>query len=47
MFGGETEQRRVFDETVVPVLDGFIEGFNCTIVAYGQVLKSFVLISIT
>lgn len=33
----ETQQEGVFEECVVPVLDAFLQGFNCTILAYGQV----------
>ncbi|XP_029166601.1 kinesin-like protein KIF21B [Nylanderia fulva] len=29
-------QRDIFEGTVVPMLDRFIEGYNCTILAYGQ-----------
>lgn len=32
------DQRAVFEEVVHPILDAFIDGFNCTILAYGQVL---------
>ncbi len=37
MFGVETGQQDISEEAVIPVLNAFVEGFNSTIVAYGQV----------
>lgn len=36
VYGTGTEQATIFEELARPVLDGFVEGFNCTIFAYGQ-----------
>ena len=37
VFGAESRQDDLFSELAKPVLDSFMNGFNCTILAYGQV----------
>ena len=37
VFGADSRQEDLFDELAKPLLDSFIDGFNCTILAYGQV----------
>lgn len=32
-------QEAVFEEAVRPVIGAFLEGYNCTVLAYGQVHK--------
>ncbi|KAK5676679.1 Kinesin- motor protein [Elasticomyces elasticus] len=36
VFSPAADQGMLFDEVVVPILDEVLEGFNCTIFAYGQ-----------
>ncbi|KAF2867849.1 kinesin family protein-like protein [Massariosphaeria phaeospora] len=36
VFSPAADQNMVFDEVVAPILDEVLEGFNCTIFAYGQ-----------
>ncbi|KAF2738438.1 kinesin-domain-containing protein [Polyplosphaeria fusca] len=36
VFSPAADQNIVFDEVVVPILDEVLDGFNCTIFAYGQ-----------
>ncbi|KAL0245124.1 hypothetical protein GEMRC1_009204 [Eukaryota sp. GEM-RC1] len=36
VYGSETEQRRVYDETALPLVDSVLGGYNGTIFAYGQ-----------
>lgn len=36
MFGPKSTQETVFKNAVVPIIDEVLEGFNCTIFAYGQ-----------
>lgn len=40
-FSSGTSQKAVFEETVIPVLENFLQGYNATILAYGQVLLLF------
>lgn len=35
-FGQYTTQEQLFETTVVPVIDEVLQGFNCTVFAYGQ-----------
>lgn len=37
VFGPETGQQEVFETLARPLLETFINGYNCTILAYGQV----------
>lgn len=37
VFGAESLQDDLFQELSKPLLDTFMNGFNCTILAYGQV----------
>lgn len=36
VFGPEADQTTVFSEVADPMLDQVLEGYNCTIFAYGQ-----------
>ncbi|BFZ57825.1 Kinesin-related motor protein [Savitreella phatthalungensis] len=36
VYGAESTQSMLFDETVVPIVDEMLGGYNCTIFAYGQ-----------
>jgi len=36
VFGPEAPQQVVFDDAIKPFVENVIEGFNCTIFAYGQ-----------
>lgn len=36
MFGPQSQQRDLYDQAVVPIVNEVLEGFNCTIFAYGQ-----------
>jgi kinesin family member 21 len=36
VYGGESEQRKLFEESIVPLLDACLEGHNSTVFAYGQ-----------
>lgn len=36
VFGPEADQTMIYDDVVAPMLDEMLEGFNCTIFAYGQ-----------
>ncbi|KAL6781883.1 hypothetical protein ACKKBF_B09830 [Auxenochlorella protothecoides x Auxenochlorella symbiontica] len=36
VFPGDTSQERLYDSTVAPLVEEMLEGFNCTIFAYGQ-----------
>jgi kinesin family protein 11 len=46
VFGPEASQELVYDEVVQPMLDEVLEGYNCTLFAYGQTGtgKTYVLI---
>ena len=37
VFGTDSRQEELFEELARPLLDSFVNGFNCTILAYGQV----------
>ncbi|RYZ50300.1 MAG: hypothetical protein EOP49_14240 [Sphingobacteriales bacterium] len=35
-FGPESGQARLYDQAVAPIVEEVLDGFNCTIFAYGQ-----------
>lgn len=37
VFGPDSSQQELFSTLVQPLLDSFLSGYNCTILAYGQV----------
>ena len=37
VFDTESHQLQVFEEAVLPLIDRFFEGYNATVLAYGQV----------
>ena len=37
MFGPNTEQKELYDQAVSPIVYEVLEGYNCTIFAYGQI----------
>ncbi|OEL12845.1 Kinesin-like protein KIN-5B [Dichanthelium oligosanthes] len=36
VFGPESKQRSIFDHAVAPIVDDVLEGYNCTVFAFGQ-----------
>eukprot|EP00850_Spirogloea_muscicola_P011602 SM000072S21236 [mRNA] locus=s72:626059:632083:+ [translate_table: standard] len=36
VFGPESRQKDLYDQSVIPIVNEVLEGFNCTIFAYGQ-----------
>jgi len=36
VFGPDATQQKLYDQAVAPIVDEVLEGFNCTIFAYGQ-----------
>ncbi|KAH9326350.1 hypothetical protein KI387_006528, partial [Taxus chinensis] len=36
VFGPKAQQRNVYDQAIVPIVNEVLEGYNCTIFAYGQ-----------
>lgn len=36
VFGPSARQRDLYDQAIVPIVNEVLEGFNCTIFAYGQ-----------
>lgn len=36
VFGPSAKQRDLYEQAVVPIVNEVLEGFNCTIFAYGQ-----------
>ncbi|PKI49350.1 hypothetical protein CRG98_030278 [Punica granatum] len=36
VFGPTAQQKDLYDQAVVPIVNEVLEGFNCTIFAYGQ-----------
>jgi kinesin family protein 11 len=36
VFGPSAQQKDLYDQAVVPIVNEVLEGFNCTIFAYGQ-----------
>jgi kinesin family member 11 len=37
VFGPDASQEKLFKQAITPIVDEVMEGFNCTIFAYGQV----------
>ena len=36
MFGQDAGQERLYEQAIQPIVEEVLEGFNCTIFAYGQ-----------
>lgn len=36
VFGPKAQQRSIYDQAISPIVDEVLEGFNCTVFAYGQ-----------
>ena len=36
MFGQDAGQERLYEQSIFPIVEEVLEGFNCTIFAYGQ-----------
>lgn len=36
VFGPTAQQKDLYEQAVVPIVNEVLEGFNCTIFAYGQ-----------
>jgi len=36
VFGPQSRQEDLYDQAVVPIVNEVLEGYNCTIFAYGQ-----------
>ena len=36
VFGPKAQQRSIYDQAIAPVVNEVLEGFNCTVFAYGQ-----------
>ncbi|GMP50696.1 hypothetical protein CsSME_00017210 [Camellia sinensis var. sinensis] len=36
VFGPKAQQRSIYDQAIVPIVNEVLEGFNCTVFAYGQ-----------
>lgn len=36
VFGADSAQEKLFKQSVIPIVQEVLEGFNCTIFAYGQ-----------
>ncbi|GLT38881.1 hypothetical protein SLA2020_130990 [Shorea laevis] len=36
VFGPKAQQRTIYDQAVVPIVNEVLDGFNCTVFAYGQ-----------
>lgn len=36
VFGPSAQQKDLYDQAVIPIVNEVLEGFNCTIFAYGQ-----------
>ena len=36
MFGPNSQQKDLYDQAVIPIVNEVLDGFNCTIFAYGQ-----------
>lgn len=36
VFSPKAQQRRVYDHAISPIVSDVLEGFNCTVFAYGQ-----------
>jgi kinesin family protein 11 len=36
VFGPKAQQRSIYDQAIAPIVEEVLEGFNCTVFAYGQ-----------
>ncbi|MCL7040911.1 hypothetical protein MKW94_004502, partial [Papaver nudicaule] len=36
VFGPKAQQRSIYDHAISPIVNEVLEGFNCTVFAYGQ-----------
>jgi len=36
VFGPKSQQRSIYDHAISPIVNDVLEGFNCTVFAYGQ-----------
>lgn len=36
VFGPKAQQRSIYDQAIAPVVNEVLDGFNCTVFAYGQ-----------
>lgn len=36
VFGSDCSQERLFKQAITPIVDEVMDGFNCTIFAYGR-----------
>ena len=36
VFGPAAKQQDLYDQAIIPIVNEVLEGFNCTIFAYGQ-----------
>lgn len=36
VFGPKAQQRSIYDQAIAPIVDQVLDGFNCTVFAYGQ-----------
>lgn len=36
VFGPKSQQRAIYDHAVAPIVDDVLEGYNCTVFAFGQ-----------
>lgn len=36
VFGPKAQQRSIYEQAIAPIVNEVLEGFNCTVFAYGQ-----------
>lgn len=36
VFGPKAQQRSIYDQAISPIVSEVLDGFNCTVFAYGQ-----------
>lgn len=36
VFGPKSQQRSIYDQAIAPIVNEVLDGFNCTVFAYGQ-----------
>lgn len=36
VFGPKAQQRSIYEQAIAPIVSEVLEGFNCTVFAYGQ-----------
>lgn len=36
VFGPKAQQRSIYDQAISPIVNEVLEGYNCTVFAYGQ-----------